>query len=352
MRTLLKIIAILAGLLVLAIVLAAAFMPWMDRWGASDAEIAASFTGDQLVADPRVTYNRALTIRAAPEQIFPWIAQLGAERGGMYSYTWFETNVLRCELSNADRIHPEWQDLKVGDKVKMCPGDSGPPAYEVAALEPGRTIVLGHEEDGHWTDVWQFILIPHTNGTTRLILRSRDSKAGLIWDLIRPGEFIMSRGMLLGIRERAEKLAAEGGLTMLPDWTPTPEIFIPLEEAIPDYGLTLEGVHLDITAATLADSFPAGCSGEPPACTAAEVGNNILSVSFAPRDLPEGDMLAYKLLPDVWIAMEAGQRAACTLRRYDNGSHVVTVGCEVPVDGAPFGLHWADLLEIPLEVSE
>jgi hypothetical protein len=204
MKKILKRLGILCALAIIGVVLIAALLPWMDRWGATEEEIGASFPGDELVPSPRVFYNRAITINASPEEIYPWIVQLGAERGGMYSYSWFETNILQCELINAARIHVEWQDLKVGDKVKMCPGQAGPPAYEVALIEPNRALVLGHYEDGQWLDVWQFILVPQTDGTTRLLLRSRDIKTGFIWDVIRPGEFIMSRGMLLGIQERAE----------------------------------------------------------------------------------------------------------------------------------------------------
>lgn len=207
MKKLLKIVGVLAGLGLVAMLIMFALLPWMDRWGATTEEIAASFPGDELVASPRVFYNRAVTIHATPEEIYPWIVQLGAERGGMYSYEWFETNILRCELINADRIHEEWQNLKVGDPVKMCPGTSGPPPYEVAMLEPNQAVVLGHQENGIWSDVWQFVLIPQPEGATRLILRSRDAKEGWLWDAIRPGEFIMMRGMLLGIKERAEGLA-------------------------------------------------------------------------------------------------------------------------------------------------
>lgn len=224
-----KALKIFAGFFIifaLAVLVIILLIPWMDRWGATDAEINASFIGDQLVPDPRLIYNRAITIRAAPEQVYPWIIQLGAERGGMYSYTWFETHILQCELVNADRIHPEWQDLKVGDQVKMCPGDSGPPPYEVASLEPDNALVLGHTDNGQWVDVWQFILVPQSDGTTRLILRSRDTKSGWIWDVIRPGEFIMSRGMLLGIRERAENSAP---FSVSDAATPTPEVFNPLD---------------------------------------------------------------------------------------------------------------------------
>jgi len=178
MKKFLKMFGILAGLLVLTVVALILLTPWMDRWGATGEEITASFPGDPLVPSPRIIYNRAVTVKASPKQIYPWIVQLGAEKGGMYSYSWFETNVLHCELINADRIHDEWQGLKVGDQVKLCPGDFGPPPYEVALLEQNSAILMGHYEDGEWLDTWHFILDPYTDGTTRLILRSRDAKAG------------------------------------------------------------------------------------------------------------------------------------------------------------------------------
>lgn len=207
MKRFLKTMGILAGFATAAILLTAALLPWMDRWGAREDEIVASFSGDPLVPEPRVVYNRAVTIHASPEHVYPWIVQMGAERGGMYSYSWFETNILRCELINADRIHEEWQDLKVGDRVKMCPGDWGPPAYEVALLVPNRVVVLGHQEAGIWSDVWEFILIPQSDGTTRLVTRGRDMKSGGIWNVIHPGQFIMERGMLQGIKKRAEGMS-------------------------------------------------------------------------------------------------------------------------------------------------
>jgi hypothetical protein len=204
MKKILNIAGILAGLAVLTVIVTVALMPWMDRWGATEDMITATFPGDELVPSPRYVYNRVVSVNASPEDIYPWLVQMGAERGGMYSYEWFETNILRCELINADRIHEEWQGLKAGDKVKMCPGEWGPPAYEVALLEPGRAVVLGHHENGKWSDIWQFILVPQADGTTRLVARGRETKSGTFWDVIRPGQFIMERGMLLGIKERAE----------------------------------------------------------------------------------------------------------------------------------------------------
>jgi hypothetical protein len=205
MKKFLKAIGILFVLAVLAVIATIALTPWMDRWGATDEEIAAPFPGDELVADPASFLNRAVTIRAKPEEIYPWIVQLGADKGGMYSYSWFETYILQCRLTNADRIHEEWQNLKVGGEMKMCPGEFGPPPYIIAQIFPNEAIVMGHQENGKWVDLWQFIIIPQADGTSRLITRTRTMAVGGFWTIIHPGIFVMERGMLLGIRERVER---------------------------------------------------------------------------------------------------------------------------------------------------
>jgi hypothetical protein len=40
-----------------------------------------------------VSWTHAITIDAPPEAVWPWIAQLGDERGGFYSFTFFENQV-------------------------------------------------------------------------------------------------------------------------------------------------------------------------------------------------------------------------------------------------------------------
>jgi hypothetical protein len=179
--------------------------PWMDRWGATNEELSAALPGDELVPEPVSFVNRAVTIHASPEEIFPWIVQLGAGKGGFYSYTWLETYLLRCPLVNADRIHPEWQDLKVGDEVKMCPEEPAPPPYIVAQIIPNQAVILGHQDNGEWVDLWQFVIRPQLDGSSRLVLRTRTMMSGGFWSIIHPGVFIMERGMLLGIKERAER---------------------------------------------------------------------------------------------------------------------------------------------------
>ena len=133
MKRFLKTAGILSGLALLAVLIMIAILPWMDRWGAMQDELPVSFVGDELVPSPRLFYTRAVSINAMPKDVFPWIVQLGADKGGMYSYTWIEA-LLQCPQTNADRIHEEWQELKAGDKVLMCPDENAPPAYEVVMI--------------------------------------------------------------------------------------------------------------------------------------------------------------------------------------------------------------------------
>ena len=197
-------LGILAAIAVILVVTVILLTPSMDRWGASDQEISAVFPGDELVPSPASFVNRSVTINASPEEIYPWLLQLGAGKGGFYSYAWLE-NLMQCRIVNADSIHPEWQDLQVGDEVKMSLASSAPPPYTVAMLVPNQAMVLGHQDNGEWVDLWQFVLAPQDGGSTRLVLRTRTMMTGGFWDIIHPGVFIMERGMLLGIKMRAEQ---------------------------------------------------------------------------------------------------------------------------------------------------
>lgn len=176
--------------------------PWHLKWGATEEELKMPLPGDELVKHPKLNATHAITINAPVAEVWPWLVQVGQKRGGFYSYTWLE-NLVGCEMSNADQIVPEWQDLKVGDEVWLHP--KAPP-LKVLAMEPGRAIVLENS--------WTFVLDPIDDHTTRLIIRGRgdfnpDLKNALLnfilWrGVFEPAHFIMERKMMLGIKERAE----------------------------------------------------------------------------------------------------------------------------------------------------
>ncbi|ANI39053.1 hypothetical protein [Mycolicibacterium vaccae] len=182
---------------------------WMYTWGATHEESVAGLPGDDLVAGgPRTT--RAVSIAAAPEAVWPWLAQIGEDRGGFYSYSALERAV-GADIHNASVIHPEWQSLRVGDTVWLARrgGDRG--RQVVAALEPGSSLVLMSPDDYRRVQEgekasgsWSFHLLPEGSGT-RLLARGNGGYAGnVLYDVV---HFVMERRMLLGVRRRAESPA-------------------------------------------------------------------------------------------------------------------------------------------------
>lgn len=179
--------------------------PWMYTWGASPEEVVEGLAGDELVALGRPRTTRAVTVDAAPEKIWPWIAQIGEDRGGFYSYSVLERAV-GADIHNAETVHPEWQDLQVGDTVWLARrgGDRG--RLTVAAMVPESHLVLMGPDDYDrvqrgeqaWGS-WSFHLQPEGR-RTRLLARGNGGYCGNpMYDVI---HFVMERKMLLGIRRR------------------------------------------------------------------------------------------------------------------------------------------------------
>jgi len=141
---------------------------WTNRWGATPSDLARVMAGDGLL--PTWTYSGtlAVVVHAQPENIWSWLVQIGYQRGGLYSYDWLD--------------------------------------------EPNRALVLDMRNMGGLDWVWQFGLYPVDEEYTQLVSRSR-VRARTIWarlltSMIEPAGFVMTRRMLLGIRERAERQAS------------------------------------------------------------------------------------------------------------------------------------------------
>jgi hypothetical protein len=183
--------------------------PRQLKWGATDEECAGPLPGGDLIENADITATRAITIRASADQVWPWIAQLGQGRGGFYSYDFLE-NLVGCDIHSADRINPEWQDVDVGDEVRFAP-EIG---LAVASLEQGRSLVLrGGVPIGRtappYDFTWSFVLRDGPDKTTRLLVRERYTYkrpwARLIVEPTEVLSFVMSRKMLRGIKNRAER---------------------------------------------------------------------------------------------------------------------------------------------------
>lgn len=199
--------------------------PWHSGWGAGREEADGPLPYDHFVPRPLAQTTRAVTIKAPPEQVWRWLVQLGVERGGLYSYDWLE-NLANLDVHSADEIVPELQDLEVGDLVRLAPERMGSEAgWRVAVMEPGRTLVLhqpadpdtGRPLDRRDPDLgsyfgwnWAFVLREAGDGGTRLLVRSRvDGTPRTLTKvlyvlLLEFPHFVMERGMLRGIKKRAE----------------------------------------------------------------------------------------------------------------------------------------------------
>jgi hypothetical protein len=181
---------------------------WFGRWGTTEEELTRAMTGDALIANPTHSATHAVTVDASPEDIWPWLLQMGAGRGGLYSYDWLDRLFGILDRPSADRVLPEFQRLAVGDAISLGPRE----ALTVAALDPDRALVLSYNAHGfEW--MWQFGMYPIDENRTRLVTRGTERFANTIgaWLFMRvmePAAFIMTRRMLLGVKQRAEALKA------------------------------------------------------------------------------------------------------------------------------------------------
>jgi len=194
---------------------------WRVRWGATDEELARAWLGDELVPRPRGGFTHAITIRTPLSQVYPWMAQIGQNKGGFYSYEFLE-NLIGCNIHNADRLIPGCQEVKAGDTLWMHPKAGVP----IELVEPGRGFVMhgaldtttgapvipGEAMPASFVNVsWLFYLYDLGGGRTRFISRWRlDYPPGFKNELmngrwlLEPVASVMGIKMMKGLRQRAE----------------------------------------------------------------------------------------------------------------------------------------------------
>lgn len=183
--------------------------PRIYTWGADDDEVAATLPGDEFVAPGTIRTTRALTIDAPLQAVWPWIAQIGEDRGGFYSY-WPLERAVGSHITNADTIHPEWQDVRVGDSVWLARRYGDAARQVVAAVEQDSHLVLvspadfGRLQRGEKASgAWAFCL-RRQNAWTRLLVRGSGGVCGHpVFDI---AHFVMEQKMMRGIRDRAQRL--------------------------------------------------------------------------------------------------------------------------------------------------
>ena len=186
----------------LQIVIGVVFIkPYIFTWGATDREISMSMPGDHLV--PFISSTRGITINAPISDVWDWIIQLGADRGGFYSY-WFIEKPLGYKYREINRVEAEFKDMEVGRIVETSLDPSMSFIkynFPVVAVEPGKSFVLKN---------WGCFLLNEINSTqTRLIVRTHGKsltswKDYLDYFFMMPLHYLMERRMMEGIKSRSE----------------------------------------------------------------------------------------------------------------------------------------------------
>jgi hypothetical protein len=193
--------------------------PWYLRWGTREGEAQVPLPGDELVPHPMYETTRAMTIYAPASRVWQWLIQIGVGRGGFYTYDVLE-NMAGLGIHSADQIRPEWQALQVGDSIHISPVTP----LKVEKLEPNQALVLHTIMSPFTAEIvdatdpatpafmdwtWAFVLNEITVQTTRLVVRVRanykpEALRVAAVALVEPAHFVMERGMLQGLKQRAE----------------------------------------------------------------------------------------------------------------------------------------------------
>ena len=202
-------------------------------------EFNKTFPGDELIPNPRKIITHSVTINAPPENIWPWLIQLGAGRAGWYSYDKIDNG----GVPSARKIIPELQHIEAGNIMPAVPKSED--SFLVWEVDPFKTLILvvpimaaSEERDvlkrmkSPLRVSWILHLEPVQSGITKLISHGRispdwlysvsDSPTKLFieqvyklfskmpWPLMQPfalaGHYIMESRMLKGIKWRAERV--------------------------------------------------------------------------------------------------------------------------------------------------
>lgn len=191
--------------------------------GSTVAERERALPGDDLIRDPTVVTNHARTLAAPPEEVWPWLTQVGWHRAGWYTPRWVDRLLFPDNRPSADRLDPDLvRDLRPGDTIPD--GPPGTAEFVVEEAEPPRVLVLHsrtHLPPG-WAErfgaaldwVWTFSLEPAAGGT-RLLIRNRGWVTPRWLDLgyralIVPADHVMAQGMLDGLASRTSSARSAG----------------------------------------------------------------------------------------------------------------------------------------------
>jgi hypothetical protein len=207
--------ALIAILTVLLAILLVVVRPWYLHWGATAEEASAPLPGSEFETG-RVNDTRAIDIQAPAAQVFAWVAQLGQDRAGFYSYELLE-DLVGCEMPDVRQLDPALQHWSVGDRLWMYPRDQldGMGHATLLYQDPGHALVFGTNTPidppgSAPTGTWSFVVRAKGPGSARLLTRGTGggmpSLLGTAFNrtVFEPLHYAMERRMLEGIKGLAE----------------------------------------------------------------------------------------------------------------------------------------------------
>ena len=212
-------LALLTVLLFITSVYLVFCRPYQLHWGATDAEIGRSMAGDELNPNPSFLATRAITIEGSPEEIWPWLVQMGYGRAGYYGYDLLENTGSPEGLRSTDKILPRFQEFVVGDEVPI----SAVVSMTFHTIEPNRYLIwLGSEVTDPGAFTWA--LYPLDNNRTRLVSRIRwtyhpTSLGIFVLEIFTEfADHVAVRKVLQGVKQRVER-------NIEPMWVQNVELF-------------------------------------------------------------------------------------------------------------------------------
>jgi hypothetical protein len=210
-----RFLSVFALLVVLITLYLFLIRPSQLHWGATAQEVDRAMPGDDLVANPTFVATRAITIRGRPEDIWPWIVQMGYDRAGYYGYDLIENLGSKTGLRSAASIVHELQHPKTGDVLPI----SSVAHLTFGAIRPNQHLIWQSEAQPH-DGAFTWALYPvdqiHTRLVSRIRLRYHWKIRALVLDLFTEfADHVAVPRILTGVRNRVEgrgsdSLAAEG----------------------------------------------------------------------------------------------------------------------------------------------
>ena len=196
--------------------------PRLLSTGATAGEAHGPFPVDGLIPESTRSGTMAVTMDAPRSGVWAWLVQMGTDRGGWYSWDRLDN----FGRASARTIHPEWQDIAVGDHLAGTP--DGSQWWEVAALDPerflglrmsldlrGRAFDPAGQRPRYFTDsLWGFELKDAAGGRTRVVVsgywsfRPKWLQPIMSILLLEPSHWVMQTRQFSNLRRRAESQRA------------------------------------------------------------------------------------------------------------------------------------------------